>query len=104
MLARVVELGVREERARADAGVHRVVIDTNTPAAAFDRAYAIGDAAAISGDSTLLVQGTAGTDESALRYGWNYARLLAEGPSEAALVPSPVYRAMRAGSIVRVCG
>ena len=59
-------------------------------------------AAAISGDSTLLVQGTAGTTEETLRYGWNYARLLAEGPSEAALVPSPVYRAMRAGSIARV--
>ena len=58
--------------------------------------------AAISGDSTLLVQGTAGTAEESLRYGWNYARLLAEGPSEAALVPSPVYRAMRSGSIVRV--
>ncbi len=38
-------------------------------------------AAAISGDSTLLVQGTAGTPEEAIRYGWNYARLLAEGPS-----------------------
>ena len=38
-------------------------------------------AAAISGDSTLLVQGTAGTAEEAIRYGWNYARLLAEGPS-----------------------
>jgi MoxR-like ATPase len=59
-------------------------------------------AAAISGDSTLLVQGTAGTTEETLRYGWNYARLLAEGPSEAAIVPSPVYRAMAAGSIVRV--
>jgi MoxR-like ATPase len=59
-------------------------------------------AAAISGDSTLLVQGTAGTTEETLRYGWNYARLLAEGPSEAALVPSPVYRAMRAGAIARV--
>ena len=59
-------------------------------------------AAAISGDSTLLVQGTAGTTEESLRYGWNYARLLAEGPSEAALVPSPVYRAMRAGRLVRV--
>src|SRR5690606_4177712 len=59
-------------------------------------------AAAISGSSTLLVQGTAGTTEESLRYGWNYARLLAEGPSEAALVPSPVYRAMRTGSIVRV--
>ena len=59
-------------------------------------------AAAISGSSTLLVQGTAGTTEESLRYGWNYARLLAEGPSEAALVPSPVYRAMQSGSIVRV--
>ena len=37
-------------------------------------------AAAISGDSTLIVQGTAGTPEEALRYGWNYARLLADGP------------------------
>ncbi len=59
-------------------------------------------AAAISGDSTLLVQGTAGTTEEQLRYGWNYARLLAEGPSPAALVPSPVYRAMERGAIVRV--
>jgi MoxR-like ATPase len=59
-------------------------------------------AASISGDSTLLVQGTAGTTEETLRYGWNYARLLAEGPTEAALVPSPVYRAMRSGSLVRV--
>src|SRR5438067_1463749 len=58
--------------------------------------------AAISGDSTLLVQGTAGTDESALRYGWNYARLLAEGPSMAALVPSHVFRAMQDGKIGRV--
>jgi len=59
-------------------------------------------AAAISGDSTALVQGTAGTGEEAIRYGWNYARLLAEGPSLAALVPSPVMRAMRDGSIARV--
>ena len=59
-------------------------------------------AAAISGDSTLLVQGTAGTAEEAIRYGWNYARLLAEGPSAAALVPSPVMRAMRTGTIARV--
>ena len=59
-------------------------------------------AAAISGDSTLLVQGTAGTAEEQLRYGWNYARLLAEGPSAAALVPSPIYRAMERGSIARV--
>ncbi|MEU4570467.1 AAA family ATPase [Micromonospora sp. NPDC023956] len=59
-------------------------------------------AAAISGDSTLLVQGTAGTAEEAIRYGWNYARLLAEGPSPAALVPSPVMRAMETGAIARV--
>jgi MoxR-like ATPase len=58
--------------------------------------------AAISGDSTLLVQGTAGTDETALRYGWNYAQLLARGPSLDALVPSPMLRAMREGKLARV--
>jgi MoxR-like ATPase len=58
-------------------------------------------AAAIAGDSTLMIQGTAGTDESAIRYGWNYARLLAEGPSEAALVKSPMLNAMRDGKIAR---
>ncbi|MEM9888515.1 MAG: AAA family ATPase [Bacteroidota bacterium] len=59
-------------------------------------------AAAISGDSTLLVQGTAGLDETALRYGWNYAKLLAEGPSESALVASPIMKAMQEGRITRV--
>ena len=59
-------------------------------------------AAAVSGDSTLMVQGTAGTPEEAVRYGWNYARLLAEGPSPAALVPGPVMRAMERGSLVRI--
>ena len=58
--------------------------------------------AAISGDSTLLIQGTAGTAEESIRYGWNYARLLAEGPSEAAVVPSPVMTAMRTGALVRI--
>ncbi|PPJ27910.1 ATPase [Nocardia nova] len=58
--------------------------------------------AAISGASTLLVQGTSGTAEEAIRYGWNYARLLAEGPSDGALVPSPVMTAMRTGAIARV--
>jgi len=58
--------------------------------------------AAVSGDSTLLVQGTAGTPEEAIRYGWNYARLLADGPSRAALVESPVLRAMAEGRIARV--
>jgi MoxR-like ATPase len=59
-------------------------------------------AAAISGNSTLLVQGTAGTPEEAIRYGWNYALLLAKGPSRQALVRSPVMRAMEEGCLVRV--
>ncbi|MDQ1493494.1 MAG: hypothetical protein QOJ23_6008 [Actinomycetota bacterium] len=59
-------------------------------------------AAAVSGDSTLLVQGTSGTPEEAIRYGWNYARLLAEGPSRAAVVPSPVMRAMERGAVARI--
>src|SRR5574338_668124 len=49
-------------------------------------------AAAISGDSSLMVQGTAGTNEDMLRYSWNYARLLAEGPTAQAMVASPVMR------------
>ncbi|MEO6084710.1 MAG: AAA family ATPase [Umezawaea sp.] len=59
-------------------------------------------AAAVSGNSTLVVQGTAGTSEESVRYGWNYARLISEGPSEAALVPSPVLRAMQTGAVARV--
>jgi MoxR-like ATPase len=59
-------------------------------------------AAAISGVSSLLVQGTAGTSEDALRYGWNYAKLLADGPSMDALVAGPVMRGMEKGQIVRL--
>ena len=59
-------------------------------------------AAAISGDSTLLVQGTAGLSEDALRYGWNYAQLISRGPTAEAVVPSPVMLAMQRGSVVRV--
>jgi MoxR-like ATPase len=59
-------------------------------------------AAAICGTSAFTVQGTAGTTEDQLRYGWNYALLLARGPSREALVPSPVLSAMRNGSIARV--
>ncbi len=59
-------------------------------------------AAAISGDSSLMVQGTAGTPEEAIRYGWNYALLLAKGPTREALVPSPVMRGMNEGKLVRV--
>ncbi|MES2774499.1 MAG: AAA family ATPase [Bacteroidota bacterium] len=59
-------------------------------------------AAGISGDSTMIIQGTAGTSEESIRYGWNYARLLAEGPSEKALVETPVMRGMKEGKIVRI--
>ncbi|WP_374582789.1 AAA family ATPase [Pseudoduganella sp.] len=59
-------------------------------------------AAAISGNSTLVVQGTAGTAEETIRYGWNYAQLLAKGPSQEAVVPSPVMRAMRSGKLARI--
>jgi MoxR-like ATPase len=58
-------------------------------------------ATAISGDSTLTVQGSAGTTEDNIKYSWNYALLLSEGPSEQSLVPAPVYRGMREGKIVR---
>lgn len=56
-------------------------------------------AAAISGDSTLIIQGTAGTSEEQMRYGWNYAELLSKGPSRSALVESPLMRAMSEGRI-----
>ncbi|QND59086.1 ATP-binding protein [Mesorhizobium huakuii] len=59
-------------------------------------------AAAIMGDSTLIVQCTAGTDENQVRYGWNYAQLLAKGPSQEALVPTPLYRAMQDGKLCRL--
>ncbi len=59
-------------------------------------------AAAISGTSSLLIQGTAGTGEEAIRYGWNYASLIAKGPSQDALVASPVMTAMKTGKVVRV--
>jgi MoxR-like ATPase len=59
-------------------------------------------AAAVSGDSTKIIQCTAGTDENQIRYGWNYAQLLAKGPSREALVPTPLLRAMQSGSICRL--
>src|SRR6266436_6704483 len=47
-------------------------------------------AAAITGDSTKVVQGTAGTTEEQIRYTWNYAILIAQGPSQQALIPSEI--------------
>jgi MoxR-like ATPase len=58
-------------------------------------------AAAINGDSTKVVQGTAGTTEEQIRYTWNYAMLIAHGPSHDALIKSPIYRAMESGSLAR---
>lgn len=59
-------------------------------------------AAGICGDSTRVIQCTAGTDENLIRYGWNYAQLLAKGPTKEALVPTPLYRAMEEGSLCRL--
>ena len=58
--------------------------------------------AAINGDSSKVIQGTAGTTEEQIRYSWNYAMLIAEGPSNQALIKSPLYRAMETGTIARV--
>lgn len=57
--------------------------------------------AAISGVSTNTVQGTAGTTEDMIKYSWNYALLLAKGPVQEALVPSPLYVGMAKGIITR---
>ena len=57
---------------------------------------------AISGQANLLVQGTAGTPEEAIRYSWNYAKLLSDGFSTEAIVPSPVLRGMEQGELVRI--
>ncbi len=59
-------------------------------------------AAAISGNSSMVVQGTAGTSEEAVRYGWNYAQLLSAGPVIEAVVETPVMKAMKNGQIVRI--
>ncbi|MFX1254440.1 MAG: AAA family ATPase [Promethearchaeota archaeon] len=58
-------------------------------------------AAAISGDSLNIIQGTAGTTEDQIKYSWNYALLLAKGPSLEAMVPAPLYKGMEEGKIVR---
>lgn len=58
-------------------------------------------AAAISGDSTLTIQGSAGTTEDNIRYSWNYALLVSEGPGERSLVPAPLFLGMTHGKLVR---
>ncbi|QWF18232.1 ATP-binding protein [Lysobacter capsici] len=58
-------------------------------------------ATAISGVSTLTIQGGASITEDQIKYSWNYALLINEGPSPRALVPAPLYQGMREGRIVR---
>ncbi|NUP51211.1 MAG: AAA domain-containing protein [Catenulispora sp.] len=58
-------------------------------------------AAAVSGDSTLTIQGGAATTEDQIKYSWNYALLVAEGPSNRSLVPAPLLRGMAEGRVVR---
>lgn len=57
--------------------------------------------AAISGVSTNTIQGTEGTTEDMIKYSWNYALLLAKGPSREALVPAPLYVGMEKGILTR---
>lgn len=58
-------------------------------------------AAAVCGKSTLTIQGSAAATEDQIRYGWNYATLLARGPVPEALVPAPLHVAMQQGLVVR---
>lgn len=58
-------------------------------------------AAAVSGNSTLTIQGTAGTTEEHIKYSWNVARVIAEGPRPDNLIPSPTMVAMRSGAVLR---
>ena len=58
-------------------------------------------AAAITGNSTLVIQGTAGTTEEHIKYSWNIARVIAEGPNTGNLIPSPTMVAMRSGGLLR---
>ena len=57
--------------------------------------------AAINGNSSRVIQGTAGTTEEHIRYTWNYAMLIANGPSDDALIKSEIFRAMEEGAIAR---
>src|SRR5688500_13190589 len=58
-------------------------------------------AAAVSGTSTLTIQGGASLTEDQIKYSWNYALLVAEGPTPRALVPAPLYTGMKEGRVVR---
>jgi len=56
---------------------------------------------AISGDSQKIIQGTAGTTEDHIKFSWNYALLLSQGPSDQSLIPTAIFSAMQSGTIAR---
>lgn len=58
-------------------------------------------AAAISGNSTLTLQGNAISSLQQLLYSWNQGVLVSRGVCPEALVPGPLYRAMRDGHLLR---
>jgi MoxR-like ATPase len=58
-------------------------------------------AAAICGNSTHVVQGTAGTTEDQIKYSWNVAMVIAAGQSRDSMIPSPIMTAMQLGATGR---
>ncbi len=58
-------------------------------------------AAAISHNSTYVVQGTAGTTEDQIKYSWNVAMVIASGQSLKSIIPSPIMTAMQLGAMGR---
>jgi MoxR-like ATPase len=58
-------------------------------------------AAAVCGNSTHVVQGTAGTTEDQIKYSWNVAMVIAGGQSRESMIPSPIMTAMRLGEVGR---
>ncbi|MFO0660138.1 MAG: AAA family ATPase [Polyangiaceae bacterium] len=59
-------------------------------------------AAAICNNSTLVVQGTAGTTEDQLKYSWNVSMVIASGQSPESMIPSPIMIAMQRGDLGRI--
>ncbi|WP_055586019.1 ATP-binding protein [Peterkaempfera griseoplana] len=58
-------------------------------------------AAAVCRDSTLVVQGTAGTTEDHIKYSWNVSMVIGKGQSRESMIPSPIMTAMETGAIGR---
>lgn len=58
-------------------------------------------AAAICRNSTLVVQGTAGTTEDHIKYSWNVSMVIGRGQSRESMIPSPIMTAMEQGVVGR---